>query len=261
MTITPGVNSSRPLSPQGALVVQNLLPPVADDVLRDVDGDHVARALGAEVPDVLQDRVGDLPVGRGDTFSGTPDAGLLPGLDQPVGLVRGRRRPSTPPDVLGRAALAKASARRVGLCSLLTSTMARPGCGSVRSWPSSSAVSAATRSRSAAGSFISTKITAIAMIAIYAPCRNLEISTMISTVPVIVRPIPLITRERIYPAADRGDRLGLQEPGPVPQHAGLADRERDEDTDDVELDQGGDVRLEGDDQTIASAVSTTMPLL
>ena len=48
--------------------------------------------------------------------------------------------------VLGRAALAKASARSVGLCSLQTSTMARTRLGSVRSSPSTSAVSAATES-------------------------------------------------------------------------------------------------------------------
>ena len=33
---------------------------------------------------------------------------------------------------------------------------------------------------------------------------------------------------------------------PVPHHAGLAERERDEDADDVELDQRGEVGLEDD---------------
>ena len=35
-----------------------------------------------------------------------------------------------------------------------------------------------------------------------------------------------------------------QHPEPVPHHAGLAERERDEHADDVELDEGGDVGLE-----------------
>jgi hypothetical protein len=46
--------------------------------------------------------------------------------------------------MLGRAALAKASARSVGLCNRLTSTTARTRLGSVRSSPSTRAVSRAT---------------------------------------------------------------------------------------------------------------------
>ena len=39
-----------------------------------------------------------------------------------------------------------------------------------------------------------------------------------------------------------------QQPGPVPHHADLAERERDEHADDVELDQRGDLSLERDDE-------------
>ena len=45
------------------------------------------------------------------------------------------------------------------------------------------------------------------------------------------------------PAADC-----LEQPRPMPDHARLAQCEREEDAEDVELDQAGDVRVEGDDQ-------------
>ena len=48
-----------------------------------------------------------------------------------------------------------------------------------------------------------------------------------------------------HPAPDRGIGLGPQVPGPVPDHAELAQRERHEDADDVELDQLRDVGVEG----------------
>src|SRR4051812_24516513 len=51
------------LEPQRALVVQDLLPPVAEDVLGDVDGDEVARVAGADRLDVIDDRPRDLAVG------------------------------------------------------------------------------------------------------------------------------------------------------------------------------------------------------
>src|SRR6185437_7458878 len=41
------------LEAQGGLVVEQMLVPVADDVLRDVDGDGVARALAAQRLDVV----------------------------------------------------------------------------------------------------------------------------------------------------------------------------------------------------------------
>ena len=43
---------------------------------------------------------------------------------------------------------------------------------------------------------------------------------------------------------------------PVAHHAGLGERERGEDTDDVEVDQRVDVRLEGDDQCDRDGVRT-----
>ena len=70
---------------------------------------------------------------------------LLPLGDQPLGLV-GSTSTVSASRRLGRDALAKASARSVGLCSLLTSTMAWTRLGSVRSSRSTSAVSRATDS-------------------------------------------------------------------------------------------------------------------
>jgi hypothetical protein len=60
--------------------------------------------------------------------------------------------------------------------------------------------------------------------------------TTTSTEPVIDRPIALITRDAAS-GGGRRLRLGPQPARPVPHHAGLAERERDEDADDVELDQ------------------------
>ena len=77
---------------------------------------------------------------------------------------------------------------------------------------------------------------------------NFDSSTITSTVPVMVRPMALITRERCIRARTAGLFSVLQQPGPVPQHAELADGEGDEHPDHVELDQCGDVGLEGDDQ-------------
>src|SRR5690606_26092372 len=39
-------------------------PPVADDVLGEVDGDHIARGVARAGLDVVDDRTGDLAVGR-----------------------------------------------------------------------------------------------------------------------------------------------------------------------------------------------------
>ena len=46
---------------------------------------------------------------------------------------------------------------------------------------------------------------------------------MTSTVPVMVRPTALITRDRFIRRAVGRILLGLQQPGPVPDHAELAD--------------------------------------
>ena len=88
----------------------------------------------------------------------------------------------------------------------------------------------------------------IARIAIQAPARNLVISTITSTTAVNVRPIALIDPRALHPAALGRVPLGLQVPGPVPDHAELAEVERDEDADDVELDQPGGLGVEGEDQ-------------
>ena len=93
-----------------------------------------------------------------------------------------------------------------------------------------------------------TKKMTIARIAIQAPAKNLVTSTITNTTAVMPRPKVLIARERIHLAAHRGVRLGLQVPGPVPDHPELAEVERHEDADDVELDQPGGLGVERDDQ-------------
>ena len=90
-----------------------------------------------------------------------------------------------------------------------------------------------------------TKIPTIARIAIHAPARNLVTTTMTNTVPVMTKPIVLMTRDRSMRRRAPG-RFGAQQPVPVPDHADLAERERDEHADDVELDQLGDLGAERD---------------
>ena len=53
---------------QRTLVVQQLLPPVANDVFGDEHADRVSRAGPANVADVVEERSGDLSVGRVDNF-------------------------------------------------------------------------------------------------------------------------------------------------------------------------------------------------
>ena len=88
----------------------------------------------------------------------------------------------------------------------------------------------------------------IARIVIQAPARNLVTSTITSTTAVMPRPKVLIARERIIRRRAAGSRSVLQVPGPVPDHAELAEVEGDEDADDVELDQPGRLGVEGQDQ-------------
>ena len=50
-----------------------------------------------------------------------------------------------------------------------------------------------------------------------------------------------------------------QQRDPVPDHAGLPEGERDEDADDVQLDELGDVRLVDDQQHRAASASRITP--
>ncbi len=79
---------------------------------------------------------------------------------------------------------------------------------------------------------------------IHAPWVNLVTVTMMSTLKVMTAPTALMARPR--QTAPRSSRAATQDPEPVPDHAGLPERERHEDADDVELDERGDVGLEHD---------------
>ena len=76
------------LEPQRALVVQELLPPVADDVLGHEDDDEVARAVPPHAPDVVDDRAGDLPVRGVEHPQRHGQVARLPLLLQPLRLLR-----------------------------------------------------------------------------------------------------------------------------------------------------------------------------
>ncbi len=79
----------------------------------------------------------------------------------------------------------------------------------------------------------------------HAPWTNfVDVMTM-STMPVVIAPIVLITIERRHPRLRVRALVLLLEP--VPNHARLRQRERREHADHVELDQLRQVRVEGDD--------------
>src|SRR5581483_2160833 len=66
------------LQPQRGLVVQQLLPPVSEYVLGDVNGHDIVRVLGAQALDVVDDRPGDLSIRRGDDCQRDRDVPLFP---------------------------------------------------------------------------------------------------------------------------------------------------------------------------------------
>ena len=83
----------------------------------------------------------------------------------------------------------------------------------------------------------------------YAPCVNLVIMTTTRTSPVRQAPNALMARAVLILRRSAARRRIFQFGVPVPHHAGLADRERGEDTHDVELDQPGHGPVEGVDQS------------
>ena len=121
--MTPGREQQPALEAQRGLVVQQLLPPAADDVLGDVDGDHAARVGVPDLGGVVDDRADQLAVGRVEDLERHVDVALVPLLQQPA-VSSGLGGDVTPSRTLGRVALAKASARSVGLWSLETRTIA-----------------------------------------------------------------------------------------------------------------------------------------
>ena len=83
-----GLEQQPALEPQRALVVQQLLPPVTDDVLGHVDDDEVARAAAAQAAHVVEDRPGDLAVRRVEHLERHGDRAAVP-----LGRERARCRP------------------------------------------------------------------------------------------------------------------------------------------------------------------------
>src|SRR5690242_6192693 len=63
---------------QRTLVVQQLLPPASDDVLRDIDRNDVARALPLDAADVVDDWLRHFSVRRLENLQRHGDAARLP---------------------------------------------------------------------------------------------------------------------------------------------------------------------------------------
>src|SRR6185436_4054527 len=95
--------------------------------------------------------------------------------------------------------------------------------------------------------FMMTNRTTIAAMAKPAPLMNLVASTTSSTVPDMKAPMVLITRLRIIRWRALGSR-SVRRWRFQCHHAGLAQREGDEYTHDVELYQTGDLRVVDVDQ-------------
>src|SRR5665647_3510873 len=75
------------LEPQGALVVQQLFVPAAHDVLGDIDHDDVTRAAPSYGLDVVDNRSGDLAVGRVQGLQRHGDVPSIPLVLQRLGLL------------------------------------------------------------------------------------------------------------------------------------------------------------------------------
>ena len=108
---------------QRALVVQQVFPPVANDVFGDKHTHRVSRAGPANVADEVEDRSGDLPVGRVDNFQLDGDLTCAPFVDNRLCFLlvnlNGDRG-----QCAGWVARAKARACRVGRTIWLTGTIA-----------------------------------------------------------------------------------------------------------------------------------------
>ncbi len=244
--MTPGMNSSRPLSRKRGLVVQELLPPTAHDVLRDVDRDDVAGARLAELLDVADHGSYELAIGRVDDLERDRDLQVLPLLHQRGGVRRVE---------LDRQRLERVGARDPG----------------VREGAHRRLVELAHQND---------RVDARRQ-------RDVGVVDLeLSRDPVVVPADRLHQQEDDDHPQDRDPRtvreLGDQDdnqhraghheaesvdgptavvlqslravgrvpeqPCPVPHHAGLTQRERDEHPDDVELDEPGHLGVERDDQ-------------
>ena len=81
---------------------------------------------------------------------------------------------------------------------------------------------------------------------------------MTKTTPVTKAPVSV---ERLLAPHQRRSTGGPSpdQPRPVTHHADLAERERQEDAEDVELDQPRDVGVEGDDEGAETSESSRIP--
>ena len=202
------------LEPQRALVVQQLLPPVADDVLRDVAPSR-RRAGSADgcCLHVVDDRPGDLAVRRVEDLQRHRDARARPTPPAAPAVSPGSTSTVTASSVVrpGRAGVGDGAQRRlVHLGDQHDGVLARRAASSPRR---SGASSCATRCRSAGGCRASSGTArAIATTAIQAPSVNFVTSTMTSTsAGHDAAPNALMTRDRCI--CRRGRRVGLGRAG------------------------------------------------
>ena len=197
--MTPGREQQPALEPQRGLVVQQLLPPAADDVLRDVDGDDAARVGLLDLGGVVDDRPDQLAVRRVEHLERDVDVALVPLLQQPAGLVAGwsrRRRPR------GRWAgwPWRTRAPAASACAAWRPGRSRAP-GSASPCPRRRPRAPPRRCRSGARMpRMTRKKKTIARIAIQAPARNLVTSTMTSTTAVKREPDRVDHPRALHPA-------------------------------------------------------------
>ena len=102
------------LQAQGGLVVKDLLPPVAHDVLGQEDDHEVPGGLSAHRAHVVDDRAGDVSVGRVQDRQRHRDIGLLPSVQETFGAtVAGVHRQRLQRGRVGRLGVGQGPQRRL----------------------------------------------------------------------------------------------------------------------------------------------------
>ena len=229
--------------------MQQLLPPVSDHVLRDVHGDHRARSVLADALDVVEHRGGDLAVGRREDLQRNGDVTVLPESGQLTGVgvvdVDGERLEDVGPRRAGEGQRAQRGQVHIGHQQ---NSMVAAGQHHV-------------------GTFLGVRCQLTrdrVVVPVDGPHQDEQRAHHDDGDPGTDQELGDQHHDEHGSGGDEADGvdhagtdhpnplrrvgLGAQQPGPVPDHADLTEREGREHAHDVQLDQRGDLRLEHHDE-------------